>query len=282
MSAATDARSFAELTAALNALPARFHVLTDAPAGSVSLATLRDGTGAARDLIERHAAVRGFDDVAWSRANQRGQTAASLTVQGITMRLAGVALAALVLEGSLLHAAPEDVHVGVQGPMFSVTLTAASVTAAPDPAVALEQWGAHWVDGHLRSLVDAVRGAQRVGEALLWGNVASAIAATFVFFDWWDPNCDARRLAERALDLGSPILGGTSWLTDLEVEGRVGLRSERAACCLMKLVPGAHLCPTCPKTTEAERIASTAQHVHHLFAVRSGAASGPPPWAKQS
>ena len=89
MSTATEARSFPELAAALNGLPARFHVLTEPPAGAVSLAKLRDDEAAVRDLVARHAAVRGFDDVAWSRATQRGQVAASLTVQGIAMRLGG-------------------------------------------------------------------------------------------------------------------------------------------------------------------------------------------------
>lgn len=270
-------RTFAEVVDALNALPARFHLATEPPPGAVSLAALAD-PDVARGLIEQHAVVRRLGDVAWARAAQPGQVASSLTVQGIAMRLGGVALAGVVLERVLLLAAPENIYVGVQGPMFSVAITDAEVVTASGPDDLLPQWAEHWLDGHLRSLVDSIRRAQRVGEALLWGNIASAVAATYVVFDWWDPSCEGRRLAERTLELGAPRLAASASLVDLEVAGRVGLRSERTACCLMRLIPDARLCPTCPKTTEADRIANTAQHVHHLFAVRDGAV-GPPPWA---
>ena len=273
-------RSVTEVVDTLRALPARFHIETEVPSGSVSLASLAD-VEVTRRLVEHVAESRGLDSVPWPRASHAGQVAASLTVQGIAMRLGGAVLAGVVLDRSLLVARPEDIFVGVQGPMFSVSITRADVVTSSEPRALLADWEAHWLDGHFRSIVDAVRGVQRVGEVLLWGNVASAVAATFVFFDWWDPDCGARHLAEQTLGLGHPRLGDSASLTDVEVAGRIGLRSERSACCLLKLVPGAHLCPTCPKTHEDERIAATSQHVQHLFAVRAGA-TGPPPWVTRT
>lgn len=263
-------------TAQLTTLPPRFHLGATATASSVSLAALAD-PAVARALVLRHRAARRLDQHAWSKATLPTQIAASLTVQGIAMRLGGSVLAAAVLHGTLLEAHPEDVHVDVEGPMFGVAVTAGAVRRVDDPDELCAAWSAHWLDGHLRSLVEHVAASHRVGTNLLWGNVASAITASFVFFDWWEPSCDARRWAERMLDLGAPPLGRSSSLAEVTVRGRTGLRSERSSCCLAKLVPDGHICPTCPKISDAERQAITAEHVEHLFAVRAGERPVGPP-----
>lgn len=272
---------FARLAGSMATLPARFHFATEPSPTAISLAAM-DDPEAARELIAQHRRVRGLDAHTWSKPAIPDQVSASLTVQGIAMRVGGVALGALVLEQSLLTADAKDIYIGVQGPMFSVAIASGRVVPANDVRASLQTWAQHWLDGHLRRLVDAVRSAHRVGEALLWSNVASALASTLVFFDWWDPSSGAEGLADDLRRLGRPPLERFCTMADVEVDGRRGLRSERNSCCLLTLVPGAHLCPTCPKTSEADRRANTEQHVRHLFAVREGKAAGPPPWATRT
>lgn len=270
----------ADLSAALATLPPRFHLATTPPPGAVCLADLAD-PATARDLLERHRTARRLDEqlTGSTRATLPGQITASLAVQGIGMHLYGAVLAGVVQHRLLLLAEPEDVHVAPVGPAFAVAVTNGRLFSAGTAAELLPAFVQVWVDRIGGRLVDDLRRVQRVGEALLRGNLASAVAATFVFFDWWDPACGARELAEVALTHGRPPLGAHARVADLTVDDRVGLRSERTACCLLAKVPDAHLCPTCPLSTAEERAAATAEHVHHLFAVRSGAASGPPPWA---
>ena len=67
---------FSALCAALNAMPARFHLSDRPPAGSVSFAALRDPI-VASGLIESVCAARGTTN---------RQIGASLLVQGIAMR----------------------------------------------------------------------------------------------------------------------------------------------------------------------------------------------------
>jgi ferric iron reductase protein FhuF len=256
--------------AQLASLPPRFHVATTPSPGAVSLAALAD-PAVARTLVMRHHAARRLDQHPWRKPTVPTQIAASLTVQGIAMRLGGSVLAALALHRTLLRVRPEDIHIAATGPMFDIAISAASVSQVDDRDDALTAWAEHWLDGHFRTLVDDVAAAHRVGAALLWGNVASAVAASFVFFDWWSPSSDARGWAERALEFGAPPLGRSSSLADVTVRGRTGLRSERSSCCLAKLIPDGHICPTCPKVSDAERRAITAEHVEHLFAVRDGA-----------
>lgn len=275
MSTASDP-TFTEVVDALGALPPRFHVGRTPSPTATTLASLAD-PGVARALVVRHRAARRLDQHSWHKPTLPAQIAASLTVQGIAMRLGGSVLAAAVLHRTLVRARPEDVHVDAAGPMFDVFVTDGSARTYDDRDELAAAWADHWVDGHLRTLVDHVAAAHRVGTTMLWGNVASAMASSFVFFDWWSPDCDARAWAERALAAGRPPLGRSSTLADITVEGRTGLRSERTSCCLAKLIPDGHVCPTCPKVSEAERIAFTAEHIGHLFAVRAGGRPAGPP-----
>lgn len=273
-----DTAGLTALAGALALMPPRFHLGLEPGPGAVSLASLHDPANAVA-LMDRHLQQRGLDTVAWSKPSLPGQIAASLTVQGIAMHLLGSVLAGTLLHGMLLRAKAEDIHLDAIGPAFTVAITDAVVEVADRRAAPVDAFAEHWLDGHMRRLVDDLRAGRRVGEALLWGNVASAVAATFVFLDWWEPGCDAAALAAALLATGHPPLRDHAGLATVSVRGRTGLRSERRACCLLAKVPGGHLCPTCPLSSEAERIATTAQHVEHLFAVRSGEAAGPPPWA---
>lgn len=270
----------ADLSARLAELPARFHLPLTPPPGAVTLADLHDPAICAQ-LLDAHAAARGIPNHAFGRVSLPGQISASLTVQGIAMHLLGAVLAGVVHHRALITTAAEDVHIAAMGPMFAVAASAGEVMTAATPAELLEPFAEHWIDGHARRLVEDVRAVRRVGEALLWGNVASAVAATFVFFDWWDASVGNRALADQVLMLGTPRLGASAWLAPLEVDGRVGLRSERSACCLLAKVPDTHVCPTCPLSTVEQRMRTTEQHVRHLFAVQRGEASGPPPWARR-
>ncbi|MGE0729575.1 MAG: (2Fe-2S)-binding protein [Acidimicrobiia bacterium] len=269
-------RTLPQLRAALAQLPMRFHLESDAPAGSVALGRLGEPPEAAR-LLDALRAARGYESRQLAKPALDAQLAVSAAVQSVAIHLLGSVLAAAVFHRVLLRADPADVHVLPAGPSVRVAVTGGEVVIVDRPEDCFDELAQRWVDGALRAMVDDLRRHHRVGEAMLWGNVASAAAATFVFLDWWDPHCDARRLAERFLRVGTPPLLDTVRLAELTVGGRTGLRSERSTCCLLDRLPAGHRCPTCPLSTEGERIEDTATHVQHLFAVRRGEAIGPPP-----
>lgn len=257
------------LSTALSTMVPRFHLTTTPPDGATSLSRLTD-PAVCRALVDDHRAARSLDDAGITKAKLVDQIAASLTVQGIAMHLSAIAVASMVLYRTLPIAHPDDVFVKTDGVTFTVAITDAVLPGpVDDPFELVDAFATHWIDGHLRLVVDAVRATTTIGEALVWGGVAATVSSNFVFLDWWERSDLSRRLAAAVLERGHPALAGHCSMHDLEVDGRIGLRSDRRACCLAIKIPNAHVCPTCPKVTEEERIASTAMHVGHLNAVLS-------------
>jgi iron complex transport system ATP-binding protein len=102
------------------------------------------------------------------------------------------------------------------------------------------------IDGHLARLVDTAHRACRVGEALLWGNVAASCAAAFSAF------ADARAgVADRAamfFDTARPDVRDAGRLV------RVGNRFawERRSCCLWYRTDSGFMCEDCSLRPAAE------------------------------
>ncbi len=261
------------VVATLSAMPPRFAVSTTPLPGAVSLLELGDPERM-RSVLADYAAVRSTED---------RQIAASLFVQGLAMRVTGVALAAAVLDGVLLRPTAEQVSFRPTGLTFEVAMLGDATTGVDglDAGDVMARWHEHWTDGLMDGLVDDVRAACKVGRRMLEGNVASAIAANLVFLDWWEPSRGAGEWAEPLLRGGRRGLGHLVSFAGIEHRGRTGLRSTRSTCCMAKDLPDPHVCPTCPKLTAEGQEAATRVHLGHLDAVKSGAVPPGPPGGRR-
>ena len=103
------------------------------------------------------------------------------------------------------------------------------------------------IDDHLAALIAATRSAVRVGERLLWGNVAASLAVAFRTMEG--------SLGDWVQDLGtyfvehapSQLQGLGSFLT-VEHAGRKGWFWERTNCCLYDRLPSNTRCADCSRT----------------------------------
>ncbi|HEY7134201.1 MAG TPA: IucA/IucC family C-terminal-domain containing protein [Acidimicrobiia bacterium] len=177
----------------------------------------------------------GTDDVA---------VAASLFVQAYAFRVAGVALAAYGLGLAVPDVAPAATAVRLDKPRPSAVAYLRPGVSDVD-AVALV---AALVDGHLRPFVDAVHGAFRVGERLLWGNVASSCATAFRALESSDAVADPGDVRARAaafVDAAGDVFAGLGRFTTVTVDDREGWYWDRTSCCLWYQTSGGSLCDNC-------------------------------------
>ncbi|WP_320780561.1 (2Fe-2S)-binding protein [Streptomyces sp. CRN 30] len=165
------------------------------------------------------------------------RVAASVAHQGLAARLWSVALGSAALYGgvpdldpSLLRwdpmaSAPDDLWLTEVRPLPGDAATVARVV----------------LDGHLAPLAAALRARYRIAEGLLWGNAASALAATARELTRWSrerdrPHTAARTRALAAELLTHPRLTGAATTTPA---------FRRRSCCLYYRVPGGGLCGDC-------------------------------------
>lgn len=194
------------------------------------------------DLVRGTAAGRGTD---------RDDVATSLFVQGYAFRIASVAIGAWVVADAVLDVdhRSTDIAIGRHRPN-AVRLRTPALVAADDPLGALH---ATLVDDHLALLVATAHASCRVGEALLWANVAAGCASSFGAF--------VEPLADRRLELRDRVESFfASARPELARGGRVvrvGDRWawERTACCLWYQTDGGFRCEDCSLWTPAERAA---------------------------
>ena len=245
-------------------MPPRFHVGTERPGGAVSWAELLESE-TLKVHIHAHAAARNTADL---------QIAASLFVQGMAMYVLGASMAAEFVHGIRLRATPDDLWVVPGHPTVVWGITPSDgrdpneVQGAPGATIEerVNAWIDHWPAGHLAELINAVRSNVKVGRRMLEGNVSSATAANLVFLDWWTRSADIGRVSK--LVMSNPVISRHVSMTDVTVQGRTGMRSERTSCCLLLRIDGSHACPTCPMVSAEERIATTTNHVGHLLQLR--------------
>ena len=108
------------------------------------------------------------------------------------------------------------------------------------------------IDQHLALLVDAVRSQFRVGQRLLWGNIASSAAMAFrtmegILGTW------VRPLGEQLFELAPAQLTGLGSFLSLEVSGNRGWYWERTNCCLHDQLQSGIRCSDCSLTPSEER-----------------------------
>jgi iron complex transport system ATP-binding protein len=185
-----------------------------------------------------------------SRGTDRDDVATSLFVQGWAFRIATVAIGSWLLADAVLDVAPDRVAIAIgRGRPNAVNLLDADVVESDDVAVLHRVL----IDDHLSTLVEVAHASCRVGETLLWGNVAAACASSFGAFAMALPD---RRLAIRSRaeeffasarrevgDAGRLVPVGTHFAW------------ERRSCCLWYKTESAWLCEDCSLRPAADRAA---------------------------
>jgi ferric iron reductase protein FhuF len=192
--------------------------------------------------------------------------AGSIFVQGYSYRLLALAVACLTVAGVVPGSAPEDVAVGlgrgrvskvayVEPLAFDLCSASPASDALSEPDIAdraLRTIVEQVVEGHLRPLISATREQVRIGERLLWGNVAASASTAFRTMEgtlgpWVIP------LGHRFFELAPPDLQGLGSFLLLQAgEGR-GWFWERTNCCLFYQIDGHGKCADCSLTPAAER-----------------------------
>ncbi|MEX2625858.1 MAG: ferric iron reductase [Ilumatobacteraceae bacterium] len=194
-----------------------------------------------RREIDATAAGRGADDP---------QVAASLYAQAYAFRVPSIAIAAYAL--------------GLPGPTTAPTSTAIRIArnrpaelAVLDPVCrepGASALAAELFDDHLAPFVAAVLAGTRVGERLLWGNVAASIATIFRAVQSSGPlgDPDVRARAEEFEVASRRWLGGLGGYSTLEVPGALGWYWTRTSCCLWYRASDGSYCGDCSLHEPAE------------------------------
>jgi iron complex transport system ATP-binding protein len=192
--------------------------------------------------------------------------AGSIFVQGYAYRLLALAVACLTVGGVVPASSPEAMAIGLgrgraskvaymEPSIFDVCANESASDALSAPAMAdrglsliLEQV----IEGHLRPLIAATREQVRIGERLLWGNVAASASTAFRTMEgclgpWVIP------LGHRFFELASPDLQGLGSFLLLNIGERRGWFWERTNCCLFYQIEGHAKCADCSLTPAAQR-----------------------------
>ena len=208
-----------------------------------------------------------MDDCGRRLGSDDPTVAASLFVQNYAYRIVTLALACAMTSGVLPEstAAATAVVVRQGRPTTVGYLTPVVTVLSPDAASVAHAWHDNGVRDatlsqllddavahHLAPLVATVRRSRRVGEPLLWGNVASSTAVAFRTMEGrygpW-----VRDVADRFFALAPTPLRGRGSFLALEFGDRRGWFWERRTCCLYDRLPGAIRCADCSRTPSAVR-----------------------------
>ena len=213
-----------------------------------------------RQVIDGTAHAIGTDDPV---------VAASIFVQGYAYRIATLAVACLTVDGVVPGSEPGAMAVGLgRGRVSKVAYLEPTVfdlldghppsEALSRPSVAdraltlvLEQV----VELHLGPLIALTRQQVRIGERLLWGNVAASASTAFRTMEgclgrWVTP------LGQRFFELAPPELQGLGSFFSTESNGKRGWYWERTNCCLFYQIAGHAKCADCSLTPAEERRAA--------------------------
>jgi ferric iron reductase protein FhuF len=185
------------------------------------------------------------------RGTDQDDVALSLFTQGYAFRIASVAIGAWLISGDVLDVAPSRVHIALGRDRPNAVLLDQASLMGVAKGEALAQLHRTLIDGHLAPLVDTARSACRIGEALLWANVAAACASSFGAFmaPWPDRHRAIADQFEAFLATAEP---------EVRRGGRVvhigtGWAWERSACCLWYQTESGFKCEDCSLWTDEER-----------------------------
>lgn len=196
--------------------------------------------------------------------------AASLFVQNYSYRVLTLAIACATVSGVVPDSAAASMAVSLTaGRPSTVAYTNPTVlviseksiepsVALKDPAVVAAGFDfliARGFDEHLKLLVAATRERIRIGERLLWGNIASSAAVAFRTMEGclgsW-----VRDLGVQFFETCPTELQGLGSFFALEHAGRQGWYWERTNCCLYDRLPSNIRCGDCSRTPVEERRAA--------------------------
>ena len=187
--------------------------------------------------------------------------AASLFVQNYAYRVFTLAVACVTVAGVLPDSSLATMAVSMRRgrPASLAYLDARVATLDPAALRCDPRLGEDVVDEllgvvttHLSALVESVRATTRVGNRLLWGNVAASCAVAFrtlegVLGPW------VRPLGESFLERSPSSMQGLGSYLLVERDARHGWFFERTTCCLYDRLPGAVRCADCSRTPRDER-----------------------------
>lgn len=205
-----------------------------------SCETLVDDPEALMDLTRSTASGRGTNE---------DQVAISLFVQGYAFRIASVAIGGWLLDDAVVDVAPTRTSIALgRSRPNAVHFDRLTVTTVEETLAAVHE---QLVENHLARLVANAHRACRVGEALLWANVAAACASSFRAFDekMTSGSCGSPGRVERFFSSGRPELRAAGHARSIGDEWVW----ERRACCLWYRTEGARRCDDCSLWSAAER-----------------------------
>jgi hypothetical protein len=220
------------------------------------------------------------------------RVAASSFFQGAALRVLGTGIGLWLSTGRAPDVAAEatayTLQVDLPAALGLVASEHADGYAAPKPAEGLvvrvaerfEWFVERAFAGHLEPLARAVRRQVRIGERLLWGNAAAAVAAVVLDLERTASPDDRPALREEArrlvshlpqrldslgtwLDVPAPAVYGTVAAASGTVAAGVRMRTfwVRRTCCLWYLEdPERRMCDTCNLLPSEERYARLARH----------------------
>jgi ferric iron reductase protein FhuF len=173
--------------------------------------------------------------------------AASIFIQGYAYRVATLAVACLTVGGAIPGSTPEAMAVGL-GVLAGVPGDELTSPSVADRALTLIL--TQVIEGHLRPLIATTRSHIRIGERLLWGNVAASVSTAFRTMEgclgqWVVP------LGQRFFELVAPEMQDLGSFLSSQ-DGR-GWFWERTNCCLFYQIEGHAKCADCSLTPAVER-----------------------------
>lgn len=195
--------------------------------------------------------------------------AASIFVQGYAYRLLALGVASLTVSGVVPGNHPAAMAVGLgRGRVSKVAYIDPTVFVVPEgrsPAEMLSDSSVadqaltllidQAIDSHVRPVIASIRQQLRIGERLLWGNVAASASTAFRTMEG-SLGAWVELLGHRFFALAPAELQGLgSFLLLQTPEGR-GWFWERTNCCLFYQIDGHAKCADCSLTPAAERRAA--------------------------
>lgn len=251
--------STADLQSVLDAVEARVSYMrasTEAPPddGWIPCVDLLSGGPLLADLIASTGEGRGTHDA---------QVAASLFAQAYAFRVAGVTLAAHALGLEVPSIRPEAMAVRIARHRPAAVAHLDPAPRAGEVEALLDEL----FTSHLVPLIAAVRGGVRIGERLLWGNVAASCAVAFRAVEGvsTDDQAVVRERGEQFFVAAEPWLKGLGEYITLRGAARDGWFWERTNCCLWyQAAADGGKCDDCSLLEPAERRGAWQQQIDEV------------------
>ena len=168
--------------------------------------------------------------------------AASLFAQAYAFRVAGVALAAYALDLPVPDVSADATAVRVDKPRPSAVAYLKPDVGHRCAAELVEQL----VEQHFGDFVTTVHRAFRVGERLVWGDLAASCAVAFRAIDSAGTDqSDVRSRAEAFFVAAGSRFEGLGSFTTVRYGTREGWYWDRTSCCLWFRTASGQLCDNC-------------------------------------